>query len=542
MAGVRRSPGRARERSTVAFLEPNASSSEKEVHYFLDIDFVEQVALVALADEDGRSAGGRAGRAGLLYCRARRPQRVRAARRQRIGVFSAVEDSRLRLSEAGERERAWRSRDRGTPRGLRTHGRGMAAWRSNRSAEQRSHIGLRPRRTEPAFRVGFLLFGGQCSPCRRQDGGCAQLPQAVRRGRIRARRQLAVAYTELIGVSITADPTVPEILMTIRSPRPWERLFARSRRRVLCRAMPNAGGPRFPWSGDDPPPNKNRQCLPTLPSRETFALRVRSLKEHFSQRGCRHGVHPFGKRNAAGRRSPHRRPALGRGAGLPLDQRALLSHPPDERAADLQRPPGLELGPGDPVRASVPRVFGNGRRRRQSRRRRHDHLRPLVRHHRLPRRLARARRRDGGARISVLGDPARRAGSRDGTALALLFRLAARLQRARLCRRSHRRAALARSRAHPGRSPGDPARNPRSRAAALSQRRRGAPLQRAAEARLSQRRHRLSGAGSGGADDVAGDGRRLSLAGPRCSTGASRRGRSTSSSRPASSPSSSSTS
>ena len=153
-----------------------------------------------------------------------------------LEFFSAVEDSRLRLSEAGERKRAWRRRDRGTPRGLRTHGRGMATRRSNRSAEQRSYIGLRSRRTEPAFRVGFLLFGGHSSPCRRQDGGCAQLPQAVRRGRILARRQLAGGYTELIGVSITVDLTVWEILITIRSPRPWERLLftqpGRPRRRL----------------------------------------------------------------------------------------------------------------------------------------------------------------------------------------------------------------------------------------------------------------------------------------------------------------------
>ena len=44
------------------FLGAKRELSEKEVHYFLDIDFVEQVALVALADEDGRSTligGGR---------------------------------------------------------------------------------------------------------------------------------------------------------------------------------------------------------------------------------------------------------------------------------------------------------------------------------------------------------------------------------------------------------------------------------------------------------------------------------------------------
>jgi RimJ/RimL family protein N-acetyltransferase len=44
------------------FLGAKRELSEKEVHYFLDIDFVEQVALVAVAEEDGRSTligGGR---------------------------------------------------------------------------------------------------------------------------------------------------------------------------------------------------------------------------------------------------------------------------------------------------------------------------------------------------------------------------------------------------------------------------------------------------------------------------------------------------
>ena len=103
----------------------------------------------------------------------------------------AVEDSRLRLSEAGERKRAGRRRDRGTPGGLRAHGRGMAARRSNRSAERRPRLDLRPRRAEPAFRVGLFLFDGQRSACWHQAGRWAQLPQAMRRGRIRARRQLA---------------------------------------------------------------------------------------------------------------------------------------------------------------------------------------------------------------------------------------------------------------------------------------------------------------------------------------------------------------
>ncbi len=111
--------------------------------------------------------------------------------RRRLGVLAAVEDSRLRLFEAGERKRAGRRRDRETPHGLRAHGRGMAARRSNRSAGRRLGLDLRPGRAGPAFRVGLFLFGRQCSPGRRQDGRRAQLPQAVRRGRIRARRQLA---------------------------------------------------------------------------------------------------------------------------------------------------------------------------------------------------------------------------------------------------------------------------------------------------------------------------------------------------------------
>ena len=37
--------------------------------------------------------------------------------------------------------------------------------------------------------------------------------------------------------------------------------------------------------GEKTPPNKNRQCLPTLPERETFALCVRSLKDHRSPTG-----------------------------------------------------------------------------------------------------------------------------------------------------------------------------------------------------------------------------------------------------------------
>ncbi len=76
------------------------------------------------------------------------------------------------------------------PRGLRAHGRGVAARRSNRSAERRPRFDLRPRRAEPAFRVSLFLFEGHRSACRHQPGRWAQLPQAMRRGRIRARRQL----------------------------------------------------------------------------------------------------------------------------------------------------------------------------------------------------------------------------------------------------------------------------------------------------------------------------------------------------------------
>jgi hypothetical protein len=58
------------------------------------------------------------------YSLAHRPHRDRATPRQRIGVFIAVEDSWLRLFEAGERKRAGRRRHRGTPGGLCAHGRG----------------------------------------------------------------------------------------------------------------------------------------------------------------------------------------------------------------------------------------------------------------------------------------------------------------------------------------------------------------------------------------------------------------------------------
>ncbi len=108
-----------------------------------------------------------------------------------LEFLAAVEDSRLRLFEAGERKRAGRRRDRQTPRGLRAHGGGMAARRSNRGAGRRLGLDLRPGRAGPAFRVSLFLFRRQRSPGRRQDGCCTQLPQAMRRGRIRPRRQLA---------------------------------------------------------------------------------------------------------------------------------------------------------------------------------------------------------------------------------------------------------------------------------------------------------------------------------------------------------------
>ena len=132
----------------------------------------------------GDGGGGRARRARLLSCRARRSHRGRAARHRRIGVVGAVENSRLRLFEAGERKRAGRRRDCGTPCGLCAHGRGMAARRSNRSADRRPCLDLRSRRAEPAFRVGFFLFNRHRSACRHQARRWAKLPQAMQwRGR-----------------------------------------------------------------------------------------------------------------------------------------------------------------------------------------------------------------------------------------------------------------------------------------------------------------------------------------------------------------------
>jgi hypothetical protein len=51
--------------------------------------------------------------------------------------------------------------------------------------------GVRARLARPAFRGGLFLFDGQRSTCRHQAGRCAQLPQAMRRGRFRDRGQLA---------------------------------------------------------------------------------------------------------------------------------------------------------------------------------------------------------------------------------------------------------------------------------------------------------------------------------------------------------------
>ena len=48
-----------------------------------------------------------------------------------------------------------------------------------------------PGAPRPAFRVGLFLFDRHRSPCRHQARRCPQLPQAMRRGRLRARGQLA---------------------------------------------------------------------------------------------------------------------------------------------------------------------------------------------------------------------------------------------------------------------------------------------------------------------------------------------------------------
>ena len=69
----------------------------------------------------------------------------------------------LRISEARERKRSGRRRDWRASRRVRAHGRGMAARRSNRSAEQRPRLDLRPGRAEPALRLSLFLLNGHCS-------------------------------------------------------------------------------------------------------------------------------------------------------------------------------------------------------------------------------------------------------------------------------------------------------------------------------------------------------------------------------------------
>ena len=86
----------------------------------------------------------------------------------------------------------------------------------------------------------------------------------------------------------------------------------------------------------------------------------------------------------------------------------------------------------------------------------------------LLRRLARRRRRLGGARLSLLGDAARLAGSGDGPALALLLRLDPGAQRARLFREPHPRPPHPRPLAEPRGLAGAPARDRRPRAAPVS--------------------------------------------------------------------------
>ena len=140
----------------------------------------------------GDGAFDRDDRARLPFGRARRPYPDRATLRQRIGVVGAVEDSGLRISETGERKRLGRRRDWGASRCVRAHGRGMATRRSNRSVEQWPCFDLRPRRAEPALRLSLFLSDRHCSACGHQACRRARLPQAMRRGRIRSRRELAI--------------------------------------------------------------------------------------------------------------------------------------------------------------------------------------------------------------------------------------------------------------------------------------------------------------------------------------------------------------
>ena len=138
----------------------------------------------------GDGAFDRHDRAHLPSGWARRPYPDRATLRQRIRIVGALEDSSLRVPETGERKRSRSRRDWRASRCVRAHGRGMAARRSNRSAERRPRFDLRPRRAEPALRVSLFLSDGHRSASGHQARRWARLPQAMRRGRIRARRQL----------------------------------------------------------------------------------------------------------------------------------------------------------------------------------------------------------------------------------------------------------------------------------------------------------------------------------------------------------------
>src|ERR1700722_1230288 len=140
----------------------------------------------------GDGAFDRYDRACLPSCRAHRSDRDCPTPRQRIGGVGAVEDSSLRVSETGERERLGRSRDWRASPCVRAHGRGMAARRSNGGLEQRPRLDLRPRRAEPSLRLGLFLLVGYRSACRHQARRWARLPAAMRRRRIRSGRQLAI--------------------------------------------------------------------------------------------------------------------------------------------------------------------------------------------------------------------------------------------------------------------------------------------------------------------------------------------------------------
>src|SRR6202020_3427644 len=58
--------------------------------------------------------------------------------------------------------------------------------------EQWPRFDLRPRRAEPAFGFSLFLFNGHRSSRGHQARGWSRLPQAMRRGRIRSRRELAI--------------------------------------------------------------------------------------------------------------------------------------------------------------------------------------------------------------------------------------------------------------------------------------------------------------------------------------------------------------